>query len=81
MGVVYRARRDDGEYEEQVAVKLLASSMHSAEAVRRFRVERQALATLDHPDIVTLLDGGVTATGQAYPRDAVGVGRVDCGVL
>ena len=66
MGVVYRARRDDGEYEEQVAVKLLASSMHSAEAVRRFRVERQALATLDHPDIVTLLDGGVTAAGQAY---------------
>lgn len=66
MGVVYRARRDDGEYEEQVAVKLLASSMHSAEAIRRFRVERQVLARLDHPDIVTLLDGGVTAAGQAY---------------
>jgi non-specific serine/threonine protein kinase/serine/threonine-protein kinase len=66
MGVVYRARRDDGEYDEQVAVKLLASSMHSAEAVRRFRVERQVLATLDHPDIVTLLDAGVTAAGQAY---------------
>jgi tetratricopeptide (TPR) repeat protein len=66
MGIVYRAERADGEYDEQVAVKLLASPIPSPEAARRFRVERQALATLDHPDIVTLLDGGVTSDGQAF---------------
>jgi tetratricopeptide (TPR) repeat protein len=66
MGVVYRAERADGEFIEQVAVKLIAVPLHDREALRRFRIERQALATLNHPDIVALVDGGVTPTGQAY---------------
>ena len=66
MGVVYRGERADGEYAEQVAIKLLATSIHDADALRRFRTERQVLATLNHPDIVTLLDGGVSDGGQAY---------------
>ena len=35
MGIVYRAERADGQYDEQVAVKLLASPIPSPEAVRR----------------------------------------------
>ena len=66
MGVVYRGERADGEFVEQVAIKLLAAPLHDPDALRRFAVERQALATLNHPDIVTLLDGGVTAAGQPY---------------
>ena len=66
MGVVYRAERADGEYAEQVAIKLLATSIHDPDALRRFRTERQVLASLNHPDIVTLLDGGVTDGGLAY---------------
>jgi eukaryotic-like serine/threonine-protein kinase len=66
MGVVYRAERTEDEFREQVAVKLIAVPLHSVDALRRFRTERQILATLNHPDIVTLLDGGVTDDGQAY---------------
>ena len=66
MGVVYRAERADGEFAEEVAVKLLTTPISSAEALRRFRVERQILATLNHPDIVTLIDGGLTPNGQPF---------------
>ena len=66
MGVVYRAERADGEFTQRVAVKLLDAPLRTLEAVRRFRAERQILATLNHPHIVTLLDGGVTDEGQAY---------------
>ena len=66
MGVVYRGERADGEFVEQVAIKLIAAPLHDPEALRRFGVERQVLATLNHPDIVALVDGGVTAAGQPY---------------
>ena len=66
MGVVYRAERADGEFAEQVAVKVLSAPIHTTDALRRFRVERQILATLNHPDIVTLLDGGLTEAGLAF---------------
>ena len=66
MGVVYRGERADGEFVEQVAIKLIAAPLHDPDALRRFGVERQILATLNHPDIVALLDGGVTAAGQPY---------------
>jgi len=66
MGEVYRAPRDDGTYSQEVAIKLIRAGRSSAESVRRFRVERQILAKLEHPNIATLLDGGVTETGQPY---------------
>ena len=66
MGVVYGAERADADFTEQVAVKLLRDPIHHTETLRRFRVERQILATLNHPDIVTLLDAGVTDSGQAF---------------
>lgn len=66
MGVVYRAERVDGEFTQRVAIKLIDSPLRNPDTMRRFRAERQILATLHHPHIVTLLDGGVTDDGQAY---------------
>ncbi len=66
MGDVYRAERVSGDFAQHVAIKLIAARLHGADTVRRFRAERQILASLQHPNIVTLLDGGVTAAGQPY---------------
>jgi tetratricopeptide (TPR) repeat protein len=66
MGVVYLGARADGEYQKQVAIKLITSGWRHAGLERRFRRERQILAQLDHPGIARLLDGGSTADGQPY---------------
>ena len=60
MGVVYLAERDDGHFRRRVAVKLLRASPDAEELHRRFVAERQILASLQHPNIAQLLDGGVT---------------------
>ncbi len=66
MGQIYRAVRDDREYEKEVAVKLIKRGMDTEEILRRFRTERQTLASLDHPNIARLLDGGTTRDGLPY---------------
>ena len=66
MGVVYLAERIDGQFEQQVAVKLLKQGLISEESRRRFLLERQILARLQHPAIARLLDGGVTADGTPF---------------
>ena len=65
MGTVYRAVRED-DFRMEVAVKLLTPTVDTAAALTRFRVERQILATLDHPNIARLLDGGTTDSGLPY---------------
>ena len=65
-GAVYLAVRDDDEYRKTVAIKLLRSGMHDAETVRRFRHERQILASIEHPLIAKLLDGGSMPGGSPY---------------
>ena len=60
MGVVYLAERADGEYRRRVAIKLLRDSPDADELHRRFLAERQILASLGHPNIAQLLDGGTT---------------------
>jgi non-specific serine/threonine protein kinase/serine/threonine-protein kinase len=65
MGLVYRAERID-DFSQRVAIKLIDAPLRNAEASRRFRLERQVLAALQHPHIVSLIDGGVTADGRAY---------------
>lgn len=60
MGVVYAAERDDGEFSQTVAVKLIKRGMDTDFIVSRFRHERQILARLNHPNIARLLDGGTT---------------------
>jgi serine/threonine protein kinase/tetratricopeptide (TPR) repeat protein len=66
MGAVYLAERDDAQYKKQVAVKLVKRGMANSFIVRRFRNERQILASLDHPNIAHLLDGGSTEDGLPY---------------
>ena len=66
MGVVYLAERDDGHFRRRVAVKLLRYGPHAEELYRRFIAERQILASLDHPNIAQLLDGGVTDGDLPY---------------
>lgn len=65
MGKVFRAERNDGHFQQQAAVKLLGG-MPSATALRHLTRERQILASLAHPNIARLLDGGSTDTGQPY---------------
>jgi len=65
MGIVYRARRDDGEFQREVAIKLVGGRLFAPEAERRFIAERRILAMLDHPNIVRMIDGGVW-NGQRY---------------
>ncbi len=64
MGEVYRAERADGQFEQTVALKVMRGEV--ADQAARFRAERQILASLDHPGIARLLDGGVTADGRPY---------------
>ena len=65
MGDVYRARRDDGEFQREVAIKLVGGRLFAQEAERRFISERRILALLNHPNIVRMIDGGVWQ-GQRY---------------
>ena len=66
MGSVYLAERADGQFEKQVAIKLLKRGNDTDEIVRRFRSERQILAQLEHPCIARLLDAGTTEDGLPY---------------
>jgi len=66
MGTVYRAERDDGEFKQIAAIKLVRAGLHDHELLRRLRGERQILALLEHPNIARLLDGGVTSGGRPY---------------
>ena len=66
MGVIYLAERDDGQFRQEVAVKVLRADMESAELARRLRHERQVLARLEHPYIARLLDGGTTDDDLPY---------------
>ena len=72
MGVVYLAERADQAYQKEVAVKLLRSDRflqtesRRLELLRRFQLERQTLANLDHPNIAKLHDGGSTDDGVPY---------------
>nr|WP_010133490.1 serine/threonine-protein kinase [Microbulbifer agarilyticus] len=65
MGIVFRARRADGNYEQHVAIKI-APSFASADELQHFHQERQILARLQHPNIATLLDGGATDDCRPY---------------
>jgi serine/threonine-protein kinase len=66
MGAVYLAARADDQFRKQVAIKLIRPGMDTDDLLRRFRTERQILASLDHPNIAKLLDGGTTVDGLPY---------------
>jgi eukaryotic-like serine/threonine-protein kinase len=66
LGVVYLAEREGADFEQRVAVKLLKRGMDSDLIIRRFQAERRILASLDHPNISRLIDGGVLADGRPW---------------
>lgn len=72
MGVVYLAQRDEGSFQQRVALKLIrplhlhTSAAFRARLIQRFENERQLLARLDHPNIARILDGGATADGVPW---------------
>jgi serine/threonine protein kinase len=66
MAAVFLASRADDEYRKKVAVKLVQPALDSRDLLTRFRNERQTLASLDHPNIVKLLDGGSTPEGLPF---------------
>jgi eukaryotic-like serine/threonine-protein kinase len=66
MGVVYLGVREDADFEQTVAVKLLPGGLYSEEMAWRFANERRILAGLEHPAIARFLDGGSTPEGVPY---------------
>lgn len=66
MGAVYLAYRADKSYNKQVAIKVIHRGMETDRILQRFRRERQIIASLDHPNIARLLDGGATEDGRPY---------------
>jgi tetratricopeptide (TPR) repeat protein len=66
MGTVHLAERADDQYQQLVALKLVARSAFHPGTTSRFRSERQILARLNHPNIARLLDGGHTELGTPY---------------
>ncbi|PYS99008.1 MAG: hypothetical protein DMF63_13120 [Acidobacteria bacterium] len=66
MGVVYRASRADGEFDQTVAIKLIKRGMDTDLILKRFRRERQITAALNHPNIAYFFGGGSTEDGLPY---------------
>ena len=66
MGTVYLAERTDGTFHKKVAIKIVRAEKNNSEILERFRREREILASLDHPNIARLLDGGSTEEGLPY---------------
>jgi serine/threonine-protein kinase len=65
MGRVFLAERSDGHYRQRAAIKLLRG-VGGAKALEPLARERQILASLTHPDIARLIDGGATPAGRTY---------------
>jgi non-specific serine/threonine protein kinase/serine/threonine-protein kinase len=66
MGAVYRAVRVDDHFVKHLAIKVLRDERVEPHQLRRFKNERQILATLEHPNIARLLDAGTTDDGHPY---------------
>lgn len=66
MGTVYLASRSDESFDKKVAIKLIKRGMDTTAVLKRFVMERKILASLENPNIASLLDGGSTADGLPY---------------
>ena len=66
MGAVYLAHRSDGNFNQKVAIKIIGLPFEIEAFQQRFRQERQILASLNHPNITRLIDGGITPEGELY---------------
>jgi eukaryotic-like serine/threonine-protein kinase len=66
MGTVLAAVRDDGEFDQKVALKIILTGLNTTAIIQRFRNERQILASLEHPNIAHLIDGGMSDDGLPF---------------
>lgn len=66
MGAVFLAYRSGEGFSQKVALKLIKRGMDTGAVLKRFLMERQILANLEHPNIARMLDGGSTAEGLPY---------------
>lgn len=66
MGAIYEAHREDGQYAQRVALKCIRADLSSPVLSKAFLKERDHLVKLVHPNIASLLDGGVEADGQPW---------------
>lgn len=66
MGTVYRAERDQAEFRQLVAIKILRRGLDSDDILARFLRERRILAALSHPNLTHLIDGGRTSDGRPW---------------
>src|SRR5438067_836083 len=66
MGTVFLAERADGQFEKQVAIKILNRGADTAHILHRFQAERQILSMLEHPNIARRRESGTTADGLPY---------------
>src|SRR5690606_5930237 len=66
MGDVHLADRNAGDFVQRAAVKLLRTRGPTDDLLARFRRERELLARLTHPSVVTMLDGGISTDGRQY---------------
>lgn len=64
-GVVYLAGQDEP-LNRKVALKIIRLGMDTENVIARFAMEREALALMDHPNIASVLDAGVTTSGRPY---------------
>src|SRR5271169_2231373 len=78
MGAVYRAVRDDDQFRQTVAIKMLRFPDGDAAMLQRFRDERQILASLEHPNIARLLDGGAwNPPGAVEPQPYIAMEYIE----
>jgi len=66
MGRVLLGERDDGQFEQRVAIKILHGDVAAGADGETLVRERRILARLEHPRIARMYDGGVTAQGEPY---------------
>ncbi len=66
MGSVFLAERQDDAYRRQVAIKIIRQTIPDSKLVQRFQQEREILAVLNHPNIATLHDGGISERGEPF---------------
>lgn len=66
LSTVFLGQRDDEDFPLKVAIKVVKRGMDTRDILRRLRQERRILASLDHPNIARLMDGGSTDDGLPY---------------
>ncbi|MCW5962124.1 MAG: protein kinase [Pyrinomonadaceae bacterium] len=66
MGAVYLAKRENADFTQFAALKIIKRGMDSEAIVQRFSNERRILSSLKHPNIAQLIDGGISADGLPF---------------